>query len=38
VVAAARALTHRLAEDERRAVFETNAGRVYGLPPRGKSQ
>jgi L-fuconolactonase len=38
VVAAARALTHRLAEDERRAVFETTAGRVYGLPPRGKSQ
>jgi L-fucono-1,5-lactonase len=38
VVAAARALTHRLAEDERRAVFETTAGRVYGLPPRGKSR
>ncbi|MDQ0939209.1 amidohydrolase [Streptomyces sp. V1I1] len=38
VVAAARALTHRLAEDERRAVFETTAGRVYGLPPRGESQ
>jgi L-fuconolactonase len=33
VVAAARALTHRLADDERRAVFETTASRVYGLSP-----
>ncbi|MEV6396088.1 amidohydrolase family protein [Streptomyces sp. NPDC051907] len=31
VVAAARALTHRLDDDERRAVFETTAARVYGL-------
>jgi L-fuconolactonase len=31
VVAAARALTHRLSDEERRAVFETTAGRVYGL-------
>lgn len=38
VVAAARALTHRLADDERRAVFETTASRVYGLPPRGVSR
>ncbi|MFI2346361.1 amidohydrolase family protein [Streptomyces sp. NPDC019443] len=38
VVAAARALTHRLADDERRAVFETTASRVYGLPPRGESR
>lgn len=34
VVAAARALTHRLADDERRAVFETTASRVYGLGER----
>lgn len=34
VVAAARALTHRLGEEERRAVFETTASRVYGLPER----
>jgi L-fuconolactonase len=38
VVAAARALTHRLADDERRAVFETTASRVYGLPPCGESR
>jgi L-fuconolactonase len=38
VVAAARALTHGLADDERRAVFETTASRVYGLPPRGESR
>ncbi|MGW3626758.1 amidohydrolase family protein [Streptomyces sp. NPDC000880] len=37
VVAAARALTHRLADDERRAVFETTASRVYGLLPGGES-
>ncbi|MEU3917643.1 amidohydrolase family protein [Streptomyces sp. NPDC029004] len=31
VVAAARALTHRLSEGERTAVFEATARRVYGL-------
>ncbi|MGI5404356.1 amidohydrolase family protein [Streptomyces sp. CA-135486] len=31
VLAAARALTHRLSDEERRAVFETTASRVYGL-------
>ncbi|MCX4820838.1 amidohydrolase family protein [Streptomyces sp. NBC_01142] len=34
VVAAARALTHRLADGERRAVFETTASRVYALRER----
>ena len=32
VVSAARALTHRLSEGERTAVFEGTARRVYGLP------
>ncbi len=32
VVGAARTLTAHLSEDERTAVFETTAGRVYGLP------
>jgi L-fuconolactonase len=31
VVATARALTHRLGDEERRAVLETTASRVYGL-------
>ncbi|MEU4492298.1 amidohydrolase family protein [Streptomyces sp. NPDC023998] len=31
VLVAARALTHRLSDEERRAVFETTASRVYGL-------
>lgn len=31
VVATARALTHRLSDDERRAVFATTASRVYAL-------
>ncbi|MFK4226714.1 amidohydrolase family protein [Streptomyces sp. NPDC019890] len=31
VLAAARALTHRLSDEERHAVFETTASRVYGL-------
>jgi predicted TIM-barrel fold metal-dependent hydrolase len=31
VAAAARALTHRLSDEERRAVFETTAARVCGL-------
>lgn len=34
VVATARALTEGLSEDERRAVFELTACRVYGLPAR----